>query len=299
MNDNDRSEWLAKRRECIGASEAAILAGLSRWGTPLQIYLDKKGLIPEQEMNMAQKLGLKMEPVIASLYEEATGRKLILCAEHQRHPEFHWIGANPDRQTADGMINVQLKKSAFRGPEWGEQGTDEIPMDYMIQVQQEMLVTGQGLTHLAVLFFQGQEFCWYEIKADKGIQDEIIALTGEFWEKHIVAGIPPPPDFGHVSTPDLIKRMYSKVGDVVLDAAPEQVPELLLVISALDEAKEREKKIKEEKECYKARLLAAMQEATLLTVGGYILTRKIVKRMAYSVEASSYVDFRVKRKKGE
>ena len=183
----DRTEWLQKRRSYIGASDTAILAGLSKWATPLEIYLDKIGKRPETEMTMAQRMGLKMEPIIAELYTEATGRALMMCEEHQTHPEYPFIGANPDRRTVGDVpadtINVQIKKAAFRSDDWGEQGSSDIPIDYMIQVQQEMFVTGQKLTHLAVFFLQGQEFCYYEIHRNADIIEEIkTTLSRDFME---------------------------------------------------------------------------------------------------------------------
>lgn len=301
MSDT-RAQWLQKRRSYIGASDTAILAGFSKWSTPLEIYLDKIGQLPEKEMTMAQKMGLKMEPIIADLYMEATGNVLELCEEHQTHPDYPFIGANPDRRTvgspASSTINVQLKKAAFRSDDWGEQGTDQIPTDYMIQVQHEMLVTGQTLTHLPVFFLQGQEFCYYVIERNAAIIEDIIMICSDFW-RHVQDRVPPEPDFKHESTPDLIKRLYKLDESLTVEAPAADIPTLQLTIAAYKEAGKKAEAIKKEREGYKAQLLAAMKDAAALKVGELTLTRKTVHKDAYTVGAVDYVDFRVKEPKGK
>lgn len=41
--DMTREAWLDRRRAGIGGSDVAALLGLSRWKTPLDVFLDKAG----------------------------------------------------------------------------------------------------------------------------------------------------------------------------------------------------------------------------------------------------------------
>ena len=50
--DMTREAWLDRRRAGIGGSDVAALLGLSRWKTPLDVFLDKTGRsepIPDNE----------------------------------------------------------------------------------------------------------------------------------------------------------------------------------------------------------------------------------------------------------
>ena len=49
VSEISREEWLDYRREGIGGSEAAIIVGLNRFGSPLQLWADKMGLRKELE----------------------------------------------------------------------------------------------------------------------------------------------------------------------------------------------------------------------------------------------------------
>jgi predicted phage-related endonuclease len=223
-----------------------------------------------------------------------------MCEEHQIHKDYPFIGANPDRTTSDVPgegINVQLKKAAFRDDDWGPQGSDKIPEAYMIQVQHEMLVTGQQMTHLAVLFLKGQEFCYYVVPRHAGIIEEVIRICSDFWRK-VEDRVPPDPDFTHDSTLGLVKLIYGVKPDAVVKADSEQVAALGMLVAAYQDAAEREGLVKQERDSYKAQLLFAMKEASAMEVGTeYVLTRKVVSKQAYTVAASEYVDLRIKKQK--
>ena len=68
----DRAAWLAARRAGIGASDAAAVCGMAAgWGaTPLQVYLDKLGLLDPEPMKNAMRVGIALEPMLATLYED-------------------------------------------------------------------------------------------------------------------------------------------------------------------------------------------------------------------------------------
>ena len=44
-----RGQWLQARRRGIGGSDAPALMGASPWATPLSVYADKMGFLPENE----------------------------------------------------------------------------------------------------------------------------------------------------------------------------------------------------------------------------------------------------------
>ena len=60
-----REEWLELRREGIGGSDAAIIAGLNRFGSEMELWADKKGMAPEKEATEAMKIGVELEDYVA------------------------------------------------------------------------------------------------------------------------------------------------------------------------------------------------------------------------------------------
>ena len=59
-----KEEWLKKRHESIGASDAGCLMGVNPWKSNVDLYLEKVNPTLNNETNMAMRLGTKMEPII-------------------------------------------------------------------------------------------------------------------------------------------------------------------------------------------------------------------------------------------
>ena len=184
-----RAEWLAERRTGVGGSDAAPVLGMSKWSTPLAVYEDKRGLAPELEDNEAMLWGRVLEPVVRDQYAQRTGRVVTVPTKMVRHPKFPWMLANLDGRTNDGR--VYEGKTARSGQEWGEPGTDQVPVAYLFQVQHYMAVTALPVADIAVLI-GGSDFRIYEIRADIELQEMIIDGEAQFWS-HVEQGIPPDP----------------------------------------------------------------------------------------------------------
>jgi len=299
MNDAERLAWLEERRKGIGASDAAAVCGATPWRTPLEVYLDKTGQLVDKPMTAAQRIGLLLEPAVSQLYEDATGRKLVIPPASQVSADHPVIRANPDRMTDDGVINVQLKTAGFRTDEWGETGTDEVPMHYLIQVQHEMIVTGQKMSHLAVLFLQTREFAYYVIEAYNQLQTDIITVEEDFWRDFVLKQTPPEPTWKHPTTLDLIRRYYRKVaGGEVGELAAESTAAFVMMCGEYKACGDAITKMKAQQDEIKSRLLWEMKELAMLKIGTeFVVTRKEIEKKAYTVGAMKYMDVRIKEAK--
>jgi len=293
----NREEWLERRRQGIGASDAAAVVGMSPWLTPLELYLDKTGQKIDRPMTQAQRMGLKLEPIVAEMYAEETGNEIRIPEPLQKHPETPWIMANPDRETADQSINIQIKTTAFRDDEWGSPGTDEVPDQYLIQVQHEMYVTGQEITDLAVLFLAQKEFAIYPIKRSERLIETLIEQETAFWKDHVEPRIPPEPDFDHPTTLKLLSLMYNKVEDKPVEICDEDITKVAFLVSSYKDAGERIKELNKQRDHAKARMLSIMGESNYVDAGDWVLTRKEVHTDAYQVKPKDYVRFSIKKGK--
>jgi putative phage-type endonuclease len=191
-----KKNWLAVRRTGIGGSDVAGILGMSPWKSPMDVWMDKKGLVPERtdpDREFLLDLGVKLEPVIAGLYEDATGRKLIRPDAVRRHKEHLVLLANPDRLVNGELRGVELKSENIFSNQFGEPGTDEVPQHYALQCMHYMAVMDFPYWDIAVLH-GGAQFSIYQLRRDAELESMMVKHLLAWWQKHIVDGVPPEVD---------------------------------------------------------------------------------------------------------
>lgn len=198
---------VANRKRGIGGSDAAAVIGLSPWRTPYDVWAEKSGLAAPFEGNEHTRAGELLEPVILQMYANRTGNEVRKPIGEDGapltlfHREHDFILCHPDGLVVDSERLVECKntKSDY---EWGPEGTDQIPISHLIQVNHNMLVTGFEVADVAVLI-AGWDFRVYEIRASKAIQRHLIEREGAFW-RDVMEGRPPAPQ-----TIEDAQRMYA------------------------------------------------------------------------------------------
>lgn len=234
----DRAAWLAERRTGIGGSDVAAILGLSKWATPLAVYLDKIGEAPAVEDNGPMRWGRYLEPVIRQAYSNETGRS-VRVMDMIRHPTREYMLANIDGFTDDGRL-LEIK-TARTAEGWGEIGTDQIPTPYLFQVQHYLEVTGFEFCDVAVLI-GGSDFRLYEVGVDPELCRMIVEAEAEFWAR-VQRREPPEP----VTMADAIARWgrASRAETVEADQSLlDAVESLRLIKSEMGDLEEREERAK-------------------------------------------------------
>lgn len=233
--DMDRELWLQYRRKGIGGSDAAAIAGLSKWKSPVAVYLEKIGQTPpEENQSEAAYFGTILEDVVAQEFTRRTGQKVKRRNAILQHPEYPFMLANVDRLIVGEKTGLECKTaSEYLKSEWeGE----EIPAPYLIQCQHYMAVTGYDAWWIAVLI-GGNKFVHKKIERDEEIIQYLIKLEGDFWNNHVLQQVPPMIDGSDAST-DLLKTMYP-------EGEPESEIELPLeadmLLEQLEQSKQEEK----------------------------------------------------------
>ena len=177
-------EWLAARRRGITASEIAVVLGLSPYGSPFELYHRKTGTLPEQRpQSDDMALGQYMEQFVAGRFAarhpgiivDGDGRQLYA------HPERPWQMATPDRLLQDSATcgiaerdgvfeveNIAVLECKIDGgsDDWGDDGTDEIPVHYRCQVLWQMDVLGVPAGYVACLLWQKRKVRVYRLTMD-------------------------------------------------------------------------------------------------------------------------------------
>lgn len=201
-------EQMTLRRTGVTASELPVVAGVSRWRTPISIYQEKIGEPLDREEGLKADLGNLLEEPVAQIYSRLRGFRLVPCAT-LRHPDHPFILATPDRLAlrpggltpptvreivANCSHNVQIKTTGWQLAHlWGEPDTDDIPIEVTIQVHAEMAVTGLDLTHVPVLFDRDR-FEVYVVRFDEALWGDLLQIAERFWFDHVVPRKPPPVD---------------------------------------------------------------------------------------------------------
>lgn len=253
-------EQIEQRAHGIGASEAAQALGLSQWGTAYDLWLDKRGEGEEREPSEALSMGSLLEPVIARLYEAENECTLLPVAETFVHPEYAWLMATPDYRRSDDKVVVECKNvNAFRKREFGEPGSDAIPMDVLIQCLAQLAVmqplVGVQRVDVGVLF-GGNEYLQFMVHYDTAAVDRLIERVGDFWQ-HVQSGTPPAPQ----SLAD-VRRMFSRdVGRVVEASAA-----VADAVEKLRSVRETIKKFEESEEFLLLAIQTHMADASTLVM---------------------------------
>lgn len=181
-----REEWLKWRTKGIGGSDVSAIAGINRFKSVYQLWLEKTGqYIPqENEENDYIHFGNLFDPIIKQEFTRRTGIKVRAKRYLLQSDEYPFMIADLDGViNEDGEMCIFEAKtaSAYKKEQW--EGT--IPQEYMLQIQHYMAVTGAKKTYIAALV-GGNYFCYHEIYRDEELIQQITELESRFWNNNVL-----------------------------------------------------------------------------------------------------------------
>lgn len=249
--DMSREEWLKARRGGIGGSDCAAIMGANTYVSPLSVYADKIGGAPEKETSEAMRQGNDFEAYVAERFTEETGIKLRKLNRILQHPEYPWMLANIDRDVMGGEGGFEAKTTNMLNKHDFDGG--EVPINYMWQCQHYMAVTGAPHWYLAILVL-GKSFHVFKIERDETLIAQLIEAENEFWNEHILKGIPPLPT-GTDADEDALNALYPSGEDTQDSMDLSEVSDALNLLELLKADKTAlEQKIKTAEETVKLAL---------------------------------------------
>jgi len=162
----------------ISASRGAALMGLSKYKTATEAWLE---IMEEKKPGWCEKHGYKtpervdpwaepLDPKLAPLrwglaFEDAICELAGVTCEREKEyliPEHPFVTCHIDGRSVDeltktdsrGLLNENktVFAMAFEAG-WGEEGTDQIPAEYQVQIQHQMMCTGDEVARLNALIF--------------------------------------------------------------------------------------------------------------------------------------------------
>lgn len=306
-----RKEWLAARQTFgIGSSDVPAIMGLSRFQSPLSLYHRKLGVVEDNAAYREHaEWGHILEEPIAQRYAMKTNRQVLdpnaggvwTIARSKEHP---WMIASVDRFTAavredttpapaEGLGVLEIKNAhLFMADEWGPDNNNEPPVEYQVQAQHQLAVTGLQWCSIAALI-GGVKFVWADIRRDDALIEKLIEIEAEFMER-LHARRPPDAD-GSDATAATLKKLYPKDYGTSIDLPVEAIE----WHNELQRLKKIEKEAKAEAQTYENKLKAAIGEHSIGVIAGHgFYSHKLQSRAGYTVDACEFRVLRHQRPKG-
>jgi len=237
----EREDWLEARRLGIGGSDAAAIAGLSRWRSPMAVYLDKIGALEPEDASEAAHWGTKLEDLVAKEFAERTGFKVQRRNAILQHKDYPFMLGNIDRFvfTPEGRGILECKTtSAYNADAWAD---DRVPDEYLLQVQHYLAVTGLQFGYIAVLI-GGQRYLHQRVERDEEIINHLTQIESDFWR--LVEAKTPPEMDGSESSAEVLALLYPESAPGSSLELPDTAERL---IAEYEEAQAAEKAAEERK----------------------------------------------------
>lgn len=185
----------AARANGIGGSDAAVVCGLSRWKTPVELWQEKTGQVEPEDLDGKEfvQWGKLLEDVIADEWARRHGRRVRRQNITRVDKALPFLVGNIDRDIVGLREGLECKNSsAWMADEWGEDGSDEVPDFYLIQGVHYMRVMDYDAWNFAVLL-GGNELRSYRIERDHEIERMVIDIESDFWNDSVLGGEAPAP----------------------------------------------------------------------------------------------------------
>lgn len=203
------------RNSYIGGSSAAVILGVSKWQSPVALWSIMTGRTQretEADMKHARRrrllAGKRWEATVFEMLHESLrydGHEVELVCGNRRYidREHSFLRAEIDFEILlDGVpTNVEIKTVDVRvANQWGETGTDSIPLHYAAQVMHGLGVRPTRRCVVGALFGV-DNLGAYVVERDAETIEAIRAKEARFWNVNILQDIPPDPiDFADVTT---------------------------------------------------------------------------------------------------
>lgn len=179
------------RSTYIGSHDIAAIMGEHPFLSRMEVFMRKTGQMPDFETTEQMEWGLLNEPAILLKYVKKKHNLTPFQSNYfARHPKHEWMGGHADAINFDIKVGVDAKNIRFKGKEWGEPGTDQVPRYVLWQAHHFMTLFDFPVWDIAPLF-SGCEHEIYTVERDQDISNSIIEIGQEFWEKHVKEGIAP------------------------------------------------------------------------------------------------------------
>lgn len=220
---------MEQKQITIGGSEIAAVMGLSRWTTPLKLWAEKTGKVEREDISGKEfvELGTELEEFVARRFTKLTGIAVRRDRKAYTHPKYPYLVGHIDRNVTGTDAVLECKTaSAYKLKEW--EG-DDIPIEYVLQLNWYLGLTQSKVGHIAVLI-GGQKFRYKQIEYDAELFEKQVAAAVNFVEYHCAEDIPP---MAVGDDNDFLKELYPREVLELIETTDREITMLIDEIEAI------------------------------------------------------------------
>lgn len=266
---------LKDRNKGLGGSEALAYCGKDARCTPLQLYLRKIGEAGERPSNdMRQEFGHRLEGVVRDWLAEKIGRSIWIPPDTVVSKNYSFMFGNldgylyPSEFTPIEILEngkyffdltlgeiVEIKTAdKYLADEYGDAGSDLIPIRHVLQVTHYMIVTRATRAHIGVLI-GGNDARHYIVEYDPELGEMLIENARAFWQL-VENRTPPDP----ITLHDMDKRWHARIEKNV-----EITTDIVMDVESYRSLNAQRRGLDKELETIEFRIKNHMQDASALT----------------------------------
>lgn len=258
------------RSKFIGGSDVAAVLGVSPWKTPYELWLEKTHRAPKEVIDPQRQKrfdrGHRLEPIVLEmlidrLQDEGHDVQLLRTNELYQDAEHPFMACEIDFELMlDGEhVNGDCKTvHPFAAKKWGEEETDQVPIEYAAQFMQGLGITGRNRCIVATLIGM-DDFLIYWVDRDQETIDGIRGRVAQYWNENVIGDTPPDP----ISYDDA-SAIWAKANGTKIEADSS----VRDAVFDLADVKHKIKLLKEREEDLKLRIVDYMRPHSFLTAGG-------------------------------
>lgn len=277
------------RKLYIGGSDIAAVMGVSRWKTPLQLWAEKTGQVEAEDISDVEhvELGSELEDFIAKRFEKKTGLKVRRAPQRYINKVYPYISCQVDRLITGTDDLLECKNaSAWKEKEWAG---EEIPIEYILQVSWQLMITGRRTGYIAVLI-GGNKFIWKKIEADHELFEKMMDAANSFWAM-VQDKTPPVTEAGDNS---FMVELYPTAGEEIKEASED----VTAAVALLQQTKAQIIDLEKTKDEIEAKIKSVIGEAGGIKTPEYTIKWLNVKGSTFTVRKKDSRMLRVTKNKG-
>lgn len=260
---------LEERKNTLGASEIAAVAGILPWRSAHDTWLVKRGLVDELG-DVTTRMGNRVEACVREEYclemnaEVAHFGTII-------HPTEPWASATPDAAVYGARRLLEIKCVGWRMAHHFGTDVDAIPAYYRAQLAWQMECCDADEAHLAA-WIGGSDFRIYTVQRDRELGAMLLDVGRRFWFDHVLPGIPPPAD-GTEGARRMLERLYPTHRTPLKPATPTAQDLAAKLRAAKAEAERAELRVQE----FQNKMIEEIGESEGLTADDWKVTLRADK----------------------
>jgi len=266
---------MEQRRKYLTASKVPAVLGLDPYRTAADVLAFYTLPVDEQGAGEAAEIGIGIEPMLIDWCTRECNLTDVI-RNQWRVADNGLMAATLDAVGKNGVpVAIEAKTAGILNPagvgdEWGEPGTDQIPMRHLVQVVAQMIAApAVQRTYIPALIGGRGRLLYVVDRARPFVQDlieEVERQAGAWWTKHVVNREPLPEGSAPPSM-DTLKRIQREPA-TVLNLTGDA--EAAAIVSAWTFSTERRKQAELDEETAKARAVALLgsAEAARVTIDG-------------------------------